>query len=69
MPIKIKSDLEFGSVWYCKADPEQLPHILVGVVVLPGNQFKFKLSYMGSVEELYDFECSNEKNPLMMMEE
>lgn len=64
MPIKIKTDLEFGSIWYIKSDREQIPRILVGVVVLPGNQFMFRLSNIGDVDEAYDFECSMEPNPM-----
>lgn len=59
MPIKIKTDLELGSVWYIKNDPDHFPHILVGIVIVPGNQFKFKLSYLGDVQELHDFECTD----------
>mgnify|MGYP006266477595 CR=1 FL=1 len=62
MAIRIKTDLDFGQVWYIKYDPDQFEHQLVGLVVLPGNQFKFRLSYMGEISELYDFECSQEKN-------
>lgn len=63
MPIRIKfPDLDFGQVWYLKTDPGQSPHILVGLVILPGNQVMFQLSYMGSVTEAYDFECSLEPN-------
>lgn len=64
MPIRIKTDLEFGSIWYLKNDREQIPRLLVGVVVIPGNQFLFKLSNLGEVDEVYDFECSQEINPL-----
>lgn len=59
MGIKIRTDLELGSVWYIKNDPDHFPHILVGIVIVPGNQFKFKLSYLGDVQELYDFECTD----------
>lgn len=59
MPIKIKTDLEWGSVWYVKNDPYQLPHLLVGLYILPSNQFKFQLSYMGEIVELYDFEVTD----------
>lgn len=54
--------MEFGSIWYIKHDPDQFPHQLVAVVLQPGNVFKFRLSYLGDVSELYDFECSQEPN-------
>jgi hypothetical protein len=60
MPIKIKTDLEFGSTWFLKSDPEQLPHLLVGIIIKPGNIFKFQLSYMGDVCAVYDFEATDE---------
>lgn len=62
MSIRIKTDLSFGSFWYIKNDPDQFPHILVGIVVMPGNQIKFKLSYLGDIQECWDFECSQEMN-------
>jgi len=61
--IKIKTDLEFGSVFYIKNDPDQFEHILIAVIVLPGNQFKFRLSYMGEVCEVWDFETSDKRDP------
>lgn len=58
MPISIKTDLNWGDIWYIKGDPDQYPYQLVGIVVIPGKQFKFKLDFMGEVIEVYDFECS-----------
>lgn len=63
MGISIKTDLEWGSIWYIKGDPDQLPHLLVGVVILPGKQFRFKLDFMGDVIEVYDFEASQVPSP------
>ncbi len=60
MPIRIKTDLEFGDTFYVKTDAEQLPHQLVGVIFLPGNQLKFMLSYFGDVCSVWDFEASKE---------
>lgn len=64
MPIRIKTDLNFGDIWYCRSDPDQLPHILTGVVILPGNEIMFKLSYMGDTIELFSFECTQEPSSL-----
>lgn len=58
MPISIKTDLEWGDLWYIKNDPDQFEYSLVGVVVLPGKQIKFLLDLMGDVFEVWDFECS-----------
>lgn len=58
--IRIKTDLEFGQDVYLKADPDQFKHHLVALKILPGNQIKFIVSYMGTESELYDFECTLE---------
>lgn len=60
MGIKVKTDLEWGQEFYLKSDPEQFKHLLVGVILLPGNQIQFMLSYSGDIVTVYDFECSNE---------
>jgi hypothetical protein len=60
--IKVKTDLEFGDVFYLKNDTEQLEHLLVGVIFLPGNQIKFLLSYLGEVCEVWDFEASKDRD-------
>lgn len=63
MAISIKyTDLDYGQVWYIKTDIEQLPHTLVGLLLLPGKQTKFGLSCSGEVTYLYDFECSRVKS-------
>lgn len=64
MPIKIKTDLEFGQVMYLKADEDQFEHRLTAVILMPGNQFKFRLSYNGEETEVWDFEVSTEKDEL-----
>jgi len=71
MPIKIKTDLEFGDTFYVKTDVEQLPHQLVGVIFLPGNQLKFMLSYYGDVCSVWDFEATKEpdQNKTLNMKE
>jgi len=62
MPIKIKTDLEWGQTFYLKNDEAQLDRALVGVVLLPGNTVKFQLSLLGEIVEAYDFECSSTKD-------
>lgn len=58
MPIRIKTDLDFGQTIYIKTDPDQVDHTLIGIKVVPPNQIKFILSCYGEICELYDFECS-----------
>lgn len=58
MPIRIKTDLEWGQIFYLKCDKENLPHALVGIIITPPNQFKFSLSHLGEICEVYDFEVS-----------
>jgi hypothetical protein len=67
MPIKIKTDLDFGQVFYIKNDPEQFEHILTGIKIVPPNQIKFILSYLGDESELFDFECSSERDELKIL--
>lgn len=68
MPIKIKTDLEFGQIFYIKNDPEQFEHILTGIKIVPPNQIKFILSYLGEQTELFDFECSSEIDKIKVIE-
>lgn len=63
MPIRIKTDLEFGDIFYLKTDPDQFEHELVGVLFLPGNAIKFLLEYGGDTIQVYDFQCSKERDP------
>lgn len=62
MPIRIKTDLNFGDTFYIKNDPDQFEYILVGVIVTPGNQMKFRLSLLGDLVEVFDYECSKDIN-------
>jgi hypothetical protein len=62
MPIKVKYDTDFGSTWYIKNDPDQFPHILVGLIILEKYVTKFILSYLGQNCEVFDYECSQEVN-------
>ena len=66
MPIKIRTDLEFGDKWYLKSDVEQLEHALVAVIIVPEG-VKFKLSYCGDICEVYDFECSKEPDQMKLL--
>lgn len=67
MPIKIKfTDINFGDIFYLINDPDQFPHILTGIVILPGNQIKFILSYMGDESYVWDIETSREPNNEMI---
>lgn len=67
MPIRIKTDLEWGQVFYLKNDELQLEHSLVGIVVEPPNQIKFRLSYCGDVVEVYDFEATQEPDAMKLL--
>lgn len=68
MPISLKTDLEFGDIFYIKTDVDQCPGVLVGIVYLPGKVLKFRLSYEGDIFEVYDFETSKERDDLKAME-
>ena len=64
MPISVKTDLDWGDIFYIKTDPEQIPAMLVGLVYLPGKAMKFRLSFEGEIFEVYDFEVSKERDIL-----
>lgn len=61
--MKIKTEYDIQDILYIKIDPEQLPHRVVGIVILPGA-VKYRLSYLGEEYELYNFELSREMNPM-----
>ena len=69
MPISLKTDLEWGDVFYLKTDPEQSPCILVGLIYMPSKALKFILSLDGVTYEVYDFEASKEKNELKLFKD
>jgi hypothetical protein len=68
MPIGIKTDLEWGQVFYMKSDPEQVEHRLTGVIIRPGKAVKFILSHQGDECEVYDFEASTEIDQLKKLD-
>jgi len=67
MPIRIKTDLDFGQIFYIKNDPDQFEYFLIGIKILPPNQIKFILSLMGDEIEVFDFECSAEPDKLKII--
>lgn len=67
MPISIKTDLEWGSIWYIINDPEQLEYQLIGVKVKPGKAMIFELDHLGEVIEVYDFQCSETADALKQL--
>jgi hypothetical protein len=62
MPISIKTDIDFGDIFYLKSDPDQFEHRLVGIIVMPGNQIKFILSCMGDKVTVWDFEATKDRD-------
>lgn len=69
MPIKIKTDLEFGQTVYLKIDPQQEPYTLVAVKVMPGNQLKFVLAAYDAEMEVWDFQISTERGEVVSLTE
>ena len=66
--IKVKTDLEFGQIFYIITDPKQLEHQLTGVKIRPGDSLLFTLSHQGIEVELFDFECSPIHDELKYLE-
>lgn len=73
MPIKtIKfTGLEWGMDVFVKNDPEQLPHHLVGLLILPGGGVKFQLQAYIDLDPMfkYDFECEFKPGEVKEIEE
>lgn len=66
MPIKVKTDLEYGDQYYVRTDCEQLPHSLVGLELRPAadpakNVVKFILDCYGEEVRVFDFDCKSER--------
>lgn len=61
--MKIKTEYDIEDIVYIKEDPDQLPHRVVGIFIDPGA-VRYKLSYLGDICILYNFEISKEKDPL-----
>lgn len=74
MPISVRTDLEYGDIWFIKNDPEQREFQLVGLQIRYGgkegkNQIAFILDYMGEEYIVYDFQCSKEKDVMKTINE
>ena len=67
MPVSIKTDLEWGDVWYIKNDPDQKEYHLVALTLRPGKGILFTLDFMGEELEVYDFQCSKEPDTLKQL--
>jgi hypothetical protein len=73
MGVSLKTDVNWGKVFYLKNDPYQLEHTLTGFVVRPGgvegkNVVKLILSHQGEETTVYDFEASTDRDELKFME-
>lgn len=62
----IKCKYKFGDILYIRTDPEQRGHMLVGIIARPTGLL-YELSFSGEVIEVYDFETSETKDPLVTM--
>jgi len=59
MPINFKIKENWGTEFYLKTDPEQIPRPLMGIYLGPGHVI-YKLRAGLEVLEAYDFELSTE---------
>jgi hypothetical protein len=78
MAIEIKfTDLNWGDKFFITTDPEQLEHSLVGLEINPGSTnkkgergiaVKFKLSFQGEISTVHEFEVTEERDQLKIIE-
>lgn len=61
--MTIKNSYNFGDLFYFKNDPEQLEHILVGVISRPGHTV-LELSYCGEVTPAFEIEVTTEPDEM-----
>jgi hypothetical protein len=79
MAIKIEfPDLNWGDIFYLKADDDQLKHELVGIVLKPGSVNKkgergiaveFELDYMGEPITVKEFQATKEFDELKAIQQ
>lgn len=64
--INFKLKESFGSCFYIKTDPQQLPGTLVSVILNPGSVI-YVLRLGTEVIEVYDFEVDTEPNQEILL--
>ena len=62
--MTIKNKFEIGQTVYLVTDPEQMPNIVTGINIKPGNRLTYDVCFMSNTNDYYDFELSAEKNVL-----
>jgi hypothetical protein len=62
--MKLKTEYDIEQIVYIRADPDQLPHTIIGIIIEPGA-VRYKLSYLGDIFTLYNFEISKEKTIIL----
>ncbi len=63
----IKTKYKFGDILYIKTDPEQDENTLIAVIQEPGALVYRLRGYDGEINEVYEFEVSDNKDPLKSM--
>lgn len=62
--MKINTTYNLGDILYHKTDPEQLPGIVVGIVINPGS-ISYILSFAGEESEHFELELSEEMDVII----
>lgn len=59
MPIRFKTDYEYGDIFYLLTDVEQKERMLVSITLSP-NGYMLGLDLDGEVTDFYEFQLSKE---------
>jgi len=66
--MKVTIPFEYGQSIYMKDDPDQTSCTVIGFVLEPNKNLKLRLSYMGDIYEVYDFEVSKSPSDLKRLD-
>lgn len=62
--LRIKIKFDIGDWVYCVTDINQIPMMVVGLVIRPNNLVIYQVSLNGAEVPYYDFELTGDKNVL-----
>lgn len=62
--LVINTKFYIGQSVYLVTDVNQQERIVVGIMIDVGNVLMYRVSYMNTVDNFYDFELTNYKNQL-----
>ena len=66
--MQVTIPFKYGQTIYMKDDPDQYSCTIVGFILEPNKNLKLKLSYLGEIYEVYDFEVSRTPSELKRLD-